>query len=301
MDIALQIGGAVVRLHEPKDYPRLAWPLRPFDLFAAPAGIDPDIQVDISLACPLPEIETGPLLFDSGHGLWKLFESASGLVAESLDTGTLQPRTRALISEDYRTVRAWILPDLQDGQVGWCPMHVFNPIVELCVLSRLAREGGILLHASGLSFHEQGFVFTGPSGAGKSTIAQLFADQGAFVLNDERVIIRRRGRATRVYGTPWVGSGDYAANDSAPLTRLYCIGHAQERHRLDHLSPSKTMSLLLQQAFLPYWDRTAMDNTLEFLASLMTQVPCSGLMFLKQTDVIEVVLHHAPDCSVAVL
>ncbi|WHZ22058.1 MAG: hypothetical protein OJF47_001170 [Nitrospira sp.] len=300
MVIALQIGGSVVRLHEPKDYPHLAWPLRPFDLFAAPAGIDPDIQVDISLACPLPEIETGPLRFDSGHGLWKLFESASGLVAESLDTSTLQPRARALISEDYRTVRAWILPDLQDGQVGWCPMYVFNPIIEICVLSRLAREGAILLHASGLTFQEQGFVFTGPSGAGKSTIAQLFADRGAFVLSDERVIIRR-SPTTRVYGTPWVGSGNYAANDSAPLTALYCISHGEERHRLSLLSPSNTLSLLLQQAFLPHWDRAAMDATLDSLLSLMKEVPCSGLAFLKQTDVIDVIRHQSPACSIAVL
>jgi hypothetical protein len=300
MDITLQIGGTVVRLHEPNDHPRLAWPLHPFDLFAAPAGAEPDIHVDVSLTCPLPEIERGPLRFDSVHGLWKLFDAPSGLVAESLDTNTRQPRTRALISEEYRAVRAWVLPDVQDGQVGWCPMYLINPLIEICFLSRLAREGGILLHAAGLSFHEQGFVFTGPSGAGKSTIAQLFADRGASVFSDERVIIRR-GRTTRVYGTPWVGSGHYAANDSTPLTRLYCIAHGQERHRLGHLSPSKTLSLLLQQAFLPLWDRVAMDATLDVLLLLMKEVPCAGLSFLQQADVVEVIRHHAPDCPVAAL
>jgi len=300
MEIALQIGGAVVRLHESKDSPRLAWPLRPFDLFAAPADSEPDIHVDVSLACPLPEIEKGSLRFDSVHGLWKLFDVPSGLAAESLDTHTLQPRTRALISEDYRTVRAWMLPDFQDGQVGWCPMYLINPLVEICFLSRLAREGGILLHAAGLSFHEQGFVFTGPSGAGKSTIAQLFADQGASVFSDERVIIRP-GRTTRVYGTPWVGSGHYAANDSTPLTRLYCIAHGQDRHRLDHLSPATILSLLLQQTFLPRWDRAAMDATLDCLLLLMKEVPCSGLRFLQQADVVETVRHHASNCAVAAL
>ena len=72
-------------------------------------------------------------------------------------------------------------------------MHLFNPIVEVCLLSRLALDGGLLLHAAGIAVQDQGYVFTGASGTGKSTIAQLFADQGALILSDERVILRQQG------------------------------------------------------------------------------------------------------------
>jgi hypothetical protein len=172
-------------------------------------------------------------------------------------------------------------------------MQLFNPLIEICLLSRLAHDGGLLLHAAGLSFREQGFVFTGASGTGKSTIAELFASQGAAVLSDERLVLRKHGTVFSLYGTPWVGSGNYAANSSAPITGLYCITHGQDQHRLESLTPSKRMTLLLQQAFLPYWDRIALEATLDFLESLTTQVPCYRLAFLRQPDVVDL-LH---DCS----
>ncbi len=287
MQVELQLGGHVIHLREPHDYPLLAWPIRPFDTFLAQPGTRPDFEIDVDVCSTLPELERGPLRFDAAHGNWTVFESDSGLVIESMNPQLLQPRARALLSADYRTVRAWILPEFLLGQVGWSPMHLFNPIVEVCLLSRLALDSGLLLHAAGVSIQDQGYVFTGASGTGKSTIAQLFADQGALILSDERVILRRQEASVTVYGTPWVGSGQYAAQVFRTLTGLYGISHGEHRHRVEPLSSTKTMSLLLQQAFLPHWDRAAMEATLDFLASLTTHVPCFSLAFLKQADLVE--------------
>lgn len=293
MDITLQIGGYGLRLRESYDYPCLAWPMRPFDAFLAQPDSRPDFEIDVEVVSYLPELKRGPLLFDAARGYWTLSESDSGFVIESLSPKLLQPRARALVSTDYRTVQAWILPELLMGQVGWSPMHLFNPIVEVCLLSRIAHDGGLVLHAAGVSIQEQGYVFTGPSGTGKSTISQFFADQGGLILSDERVILRQHGKAFTVYGTPWVGSGQYAAQASRPVTGLYGISHGEHRHRVESLAPTRAMSLLLQQAFLPHWDRVAMETTLDFLALLTAHVPCFSLAFLKQTDVADLLQNHS--------
>ena len=300
MDLTVQIGGYTVRIHEPDNHSCLTWPLRPFDHFLVPSIPSPDMQVDVTVVSPLPDLPTGRLKFDSSHGCWKLFESKTGLLFESLDPKILQPRVRACISDNYRSVRAWILPDLSGGQVGWSPMQLFNPLIEVCLLSRLAREGGILLHASGVSFCEQGYVFTGPSGAGKSTIAEMFADRGATVLSDERVIVRMRGTGFVLFGTPWVGSGQYAANASASMTALYCIQHGQDRHRIDTLKPSTVVTRILQQAFLPHWDRAGVETTLEVLTSLTTTIPCRSLAFLNQLDIVDCLLNRSSELHTAV-
>jgi hypothetical protein len=300
VQIALQLGGQVIHVREPHDYPLLAWPIRPFDTFLAQPGTRPDFEIDVDVCSTLPELKRGPLRFDAAHGYWTVFESDSGLVIESVDPQLLQPRARALLSTDYRTVRAWILPEFLLGQVGWSPMHLFNPIVEVCLLSRLALDSGLLLHAAGVSIQDQGYVFTGASGTGKSTIAQLFADQGALILSDDRVILRRQGAGITVYGTPWVGSGQYAAQASQTLTGLYGISHGEHRHRLELLSQTKTMSLLLQQAFLPHWDRAAMEATLDFLASITAHIPCYSLAFLKQADVINMLQTRSASVEEAV-
>ena len=299
MDLTVRIGGYSIQIHEPDDHPRLIWPLRPFDGFLAPSISTPDLQIDVTVVSPLPDLPPGRLIFDSAHGCWKLFESDTGLFFECLDPKILQPRVRAHVSAEYNTVQAWILPDLEGGQVGWSPMQLFNPLIEVCLLSRLSRDGGLLLHAAGLVFNKQGYIFTGPSGAGKSTIAELFARQGAAVLSDERVILRRQGHTFMLYGTPWVGSGHYAENASAPITALYHISHGQERHHLTPLGSSQAVTLLLQQAFLPHWDRPGLETTLEFLTSLTIQRSCRSLSFLNQPDVVDFVCDHSSTLTMA--
>lgn len=290
MRIDLHIGGYRISLDEPENHPRLAWPMRPFDSFLAQPGSQPDMDVKVTVASHLPAFATGLLRFDAAHGLWKLFESDAGLVFESLSPNTHQPRARALVSEDYRTIRAWILPELQMGQVGWCPMHLFNPLIEACLLSHMAREGTLLLHAAGLFSHEQGYLFTGASGTGKSTIADFFAERGALILSDERIIIRKIAGRFMIHGTPWVGSGNYAANDRSPLTHLYCISHGTGGHKTSAMSPRAVAQELLRQSFLPLWDREALEATTGSIADLVQQVDCQALAPLKSPDIVDYLL-----------
>lgn len=294
MDISISIGGFIIRMSEPKDYPTLAWPLRPFESFVAPSGFPADIHVDVSVVSPLPNFDSPRLRFDAGTGLWKLFDTNDGLAIESLHTFTRQPRVRAAVFDNYRRVHAWILPEYLGGQVGWCPMYLFNPVVEVCFLAHLARTGGILLHAAGLVSQQEGIVFTGPSGAGKSTIARMFADRQASVLSDERVVLRVENESLSLYGSPWVGSGEYAANTSAPLVALYVINHAQDRHRIARIPASTAVSRLLQQSFLPHWDRDCIERSLDFLMSVVSSVPCRSLAFLKQADLVDLVQQQPP-------
>ena len=294
MLIALQLGGSTFHFREPNDYPLLAWPIRPFDAFLAPLDSPPDFQADVTVVSHLPELATGPLRFDAGQGNWKLFESDAGFVIESLSPILLQPRARALVSHDYRTIRSWVLPEIHLGQVGWSPMHLFNPIVEVCLLSRLALDGGLLLHAAGLTVQEEGYIFTGSSGAGKSTIAQFFSNRGALVLSDERLIVRKVADGFRFYGTPWVGSGNYAHNAHASLTQLYCISHGTEQHTISPLSPRAVSQELLRQCFLPLWSRDALETTLATVTDLVRQIHCRALAPLQSPDVVDFVLsqHH---------
>lgn len=287
MKITLELGGYLLVIHESQHYPSLAWPLRPFRPFLAESDRPADIRVDVSLASCLPDLSHGGLRYDAVRGLWKLYEGDAGFAFESLDPHTLRPRLRALVSADYRTIQAWILPEQQTDPMSWCPMHLINPMVEVCFLSRLALDRGMLLHGAGVRNGHTASVFTGPSGAGKSTIANFFAERGAEVFSDERVILRRHTNGWSVYGTPWVGSGAYAANASASLSKVFCIRHGTGAHRQDPLLPRRAIPLLLQQAFLPFWDREAMETSLDTLLSLTQELDCRHLAFLKQTDVVE--------------
>jgi hypothetical protein len=297
MRIDLNIGGYGILIDEPADYPACAWPLLPFDRFIGPSDSPPAITVEVQIVGTLPVLSTGPVRFDACHGLWTLFESDAGLVLDCLDPQTLHPRIRATLAHDFSAVRASVLEQTVEGITGWVPMQVLNPLVELCLVTRVARDGGIVLHSAGVLSPKGGYIFTGPSGAGKSTLSQLFAEGGASVLSDERMIVRRSEGGVVAYGTPWVGSGRYATNASGRVTDLYCIRHGAQSHRIETMSPCAIMSAILQQCFLPHWDREAMDSTLAFLSELIQRVPCRGLAFLKQPDIADYLDHQPANLS----
>ncbi len=248
----------------------------------------PDIVARVTVTKALPTHPKGLLRFDACHGLWQLYETDAGLLLETLDTKTHQPYSRSLINEDFSRIDVWTLGEEMSTAYGWVPMKIFNPVIEVCLLTRLAREGGLLLHSAGVLSRRGGHIFTGASGTGKSTLSSFFAERGASVLSDERMIIRKNGASFVAHGTPWVGSGAYAKNESGPVTGLFCIRQAQ-RHHTEALSPGAALSFILPQCFLPHWDRTAMEATLAFLGDLVLHVPCKSLAFAKHPDVIDFV------------
>jgi hypothetical protein len=288
MRIDLMIGGYRIRLTEALDYPCISWPLHPFGSFIDRSHHHLDIDLAITLVGELPSLSHGPLRFDACHGLWRLYEADAGWLLESLNTKTHQPSARALITKDFSHVDVWTRMEEVGSVRGWIPMKTLNPIVEVCLLTRLAREGGLLLHSAGVLSFTGGYIFTGASGAGKSALSGFFDTRGASVLSDERMIIRKDGGAIVIHGTPWVGSGAYAKNESGLLTELFCVSHGPE-HQIENLPPNAVLSFLLPQCVLPHWDRSAIEATLTFLNDLIGQVPCRRLAFTKHPDVVDYV------------
>ncbi|HXF92165.1 MAG TPA: hypothetical protein VNK46_05370 [Nitrospiraceae bacterium] len=291
MIIEFDIGGYRVRLEERDDCPLISWPANPFAAFviqaAEPLDRHVDLHVTVTLVRALPDFPERSLRFDACHGLWALYESQSGYMLEALDTQTFAPRSRSWIDASFSRVHTWITEQTVEGTSGWSPVQILNPLVEVCLVTRLARDGGVLLHAAGVLTSAGGVTFTGPSGAGKSTLSGWYAARGATVLSDERTILRRHGHGVMLHGTPWVGSGRFAAHNSGPLSRVYCVRHGQDRHSMTPLSAPALFRFLLGQCVLPLWDREGLEGALSFLSELAERVGGADLAFLNTPDVVD--------------
>ena len=288
MKIDLQIGRYGIRLQEAENCVCLDWPLEPFVPFLTQANDQPDIDFTVKVVNHLPEMTHGQLIFDASHGLWKLYEAESGCLLESPNTHTLEPYSRALISRDFSRIEVWVRQHeaLWEQRVAWEPLKIINPIVEVCLTTKLAREGGLLLHAAGVLTEHSGWVFSGPSGAGKSTLSDWFAARGACVVSDERLILRKVAGEILICGTPWPGTGRQAKNRSGLLTALYCIRHGEGAHALRRLPARDAHLFVLRQCFLPHWDRAAMSRTLAFLDELIERIGGFELAFAKNPDIV---------------
>ena len=289
MKIVLQIGRYRIRIQERENYRCFFWPMASFDPFLVKSDEPADLDFTVTVTEHLPDLPRGRLIFDASHGLWKLYEAESGCLLESPDTRTLEPRSRALISRDFSRIEVWVRQHeaLWEQRVAWEPLKIINPIMEVCLTTKLAREGGLLLHAAGVVTEHNGWVFTGPSGAGKSTLSDWFTARGACVLSDERLILRKVAGEILICGTPWAGTGRQAKNRSGPLTALYCIRHGEGAHALRRLPARDVRLFVLRQCFLPHWDRAAMSRTLAFLDELSERIGCFELAFAKNPDIVD--------------
>ncbi|GAB5546486.1 MAG: hypothetical protein SangKO_062460 [Sandaracinaceae bacterium] len=76
------------------------------------------------------------------------------------------------------------------------------------------REGGLVLHATGIAIDESGVLFLGPSGAGKSTAANLCSQASWFAA--DRAIVFPHGGAWYVSGLPGGEDPSLPRADASP-------------------------------------------------------------------------------------
>lgn len=156
----------------------------------------------------------------------------------------------------------------------------------LCSLL-LLREGGFLLHASGIVQNRRAWVFCGPSESGKTTIALLAGKRR--VLNDETVAILKRPRSYVACATPFFGEGGPAMammNTQAPIKGMFFLHQAEQfSHR--QLTAREAIEQAFSQVFLPKRDSTVVSGILGNLADFAGQVPCYNLFFPPRADLWE--------------
>lgn len=294
MKIELQLGELRIRLREGRDRACLYWPQWMFEPFVNNCEGPADIDLEVRVARRLPEIPHGRLIFDACHGLWTLHEAGEGYYLETLNTFSRKPLNRGWLDKEYARGEIWTREQRhqQTGRTGWMPSMLINPVVEVCFLTRLAREGGVLMHAAGVVVNGTGLVFPGTSGTGKSTLSDFYLARGKTVLSDERIIIRKVDNRFFLCGTPWFGTSLAVSGQVAPLDSIYFIRHGSDSHRLRRLSSLEISQLFLRQCFLPHWDREAMTKTVEFLGKLAQQVECYDLAFLKDPTIIDYLHEH---------
>jgi hypothetical protein len=236
----------------------------------------------------------GELLFDSG-GAWRLYESQGRHVYRFFD--------RSFGPAPYK--EAWLDPDLTSGELFLNPAAfpldkpvdaLEFPLDELLFLRLLAARGGIELHACGVVAPSgQGYLFAGQSGDGKTTTARLWEGfPGAAVLSDDRIIVRRGTEGTWwMYGTPWHGEAELAANAKAPLRALLLLERG-ERNALQEVPPAEAVSSLLARSFVPFHDADLMAVTLQLLEDLTLEIPCLRLSFVPDAEAVRFVIESAP-------
>lgn len=160
---------------------------------------------------------------------------------------------------------------------------------ELIVRAVIQRKKGILFHSSGIDDNGKGIVIAGHSGEGKSTQSRYWNGvKGALIMNEDRVAIRETDKGYISYGTPWGGTANIARNHKVPLSAIILI-QKSKTNKIEKLSPSEALPLLMVRSFFPYWDEKLASLAVSNLNSLVSKIPVSRLHCYPGPEVVEIV------------
>lgn len=96
--------------------------------------------------------------------------------------------------------------------------------------NKILDYGAMMLHASAVAVDNEAYLFSASSGTGKSTHTRLWLEkfgERAFILNDDKPIIRILNDGIYAYGAPWCGSSDIGRNAKVPLKAICFIERAE--------------------------------------------------------------------------
>lgn len=158
------------------------------------------------------------------------------------------------------------------------------PVDEYVVARRLAREDGVVLHASALLWNGGAYLFVGHSGAGKSTTALNAMTLGAMVLSDDRTIVTlgADGAAT-AWGSPWHGSLRRAHNASAPVRGIFVLSHA-DADSVSALAAREAVGEIFVRVILPSPDPRDVERAFDTVHALARRVPTAALRQRPTSD-----------------
>ena len=245
--------------------------------FCAAGGEPPLAEVPVDVVRGAVAPPAGEPLWRAGDH-WAVWADGADLVFR---VGLRAPASAQRSCRDARDLaRAELALPATAWADGVCEAPLRYPLDQILSWGLLARLGGALLHAAVAVKDGRGRVFTGRSGAGKSTISALLRDAGWRILNDDRVVVFRRGGEWRVAGTPWHGSGRFAEAAEVPLDGIHFLGKSAEC-RSEDLSAAQARLALLDVAAVPWFEETWAQGILDGLDRLTREVEIARFHFPK--------------------
>ncbi len=224
-------------------------------------------------------------VFDSGT-TWSSYRCKGKYILQdcSLEPPS-SPQTLMVIEPDFRSGEIYMSNDDSLHSPSYAMRH---PLDQVLLINLLSLGRGVLFHACGINDKGYGYLFPGNSTHGKSTMARIWSEDGTTVLNDDRIVVRRKDGRFWIYGTPWFGDAKTCSPEKASLEKIFFLKHAR-KNMLKKLNSLDAVSRLIVCSFPTLWDKKGMEFTLKFCAELAQRIPCYELGFVPDESVLDVV------------
>jgi len=189
----------------------------------------------------------------------------------------------AFLDETYSHWKVYSKPDSN------CALYPLTyPYGPLVMHYLTVKSDAVMIHASCIFDGNKGRIFTGFSGNGKSTMSKLWADAGNLVINDDRLIIRKRDEVFYAYNTPMFYKDK---SKKSALDAIYFISHSPV-NKVKQLSGALAVSKVLAFCIQNNFEQKLINNHLDFLSDLCLHIPVYELGFVPDSSVVKFILDN---------
>jgi hypothetical protein len=163
------------------------------------------------------------------------------------------------------------------------------PMAPLMWYVLTTEEPMLLIHASGLTDGNTGRIFAGFSGVGKSTMASIWQSNGAEVINDDRLLIKKeKDGSWRMYNTPMY----YQAHPkSAALQHIYFPFHSPS-NTIENLTGAKAIAQLLAFTIHHGYDAQHLLHHSHITEQLLQSISAAKLGVVPTDAIIDFIKSH---------
>ncbi len=271
----------------------------------------PDIRIKVKLVEKLPALGTASPVFVTFHHLekrenWRLYKRGNQYL---FFCPLADKRQLMVINRDFSRVTAYVGPSCQLGMRSRQGMHavkarfgediwsiadlIYDFLQVLMINYLAAHNRGVFTHAVGIEdVGGRGMLFCGKSGAGKSTTAALWhAHSKARVLNDDRIIVIRRGSRYLMHCSPWFGTYEgYLTGKPRPaeLTDLFLLEQRPHNSAV-RIKAAEGFARFYPALFPAFWEKRCLQSTSRFCLRLLKDIGCWRLGFVKNRSMISFV------------
>ena len=263
-----------------------------YDHFVERATEKSDYDLTINCYSDLPDniIPKAAPLFSARQDqqlLWRIYSSHNKLlfvVYNQEKSDTIQQI--AFFDEKIAKWEVYARHFTDSSTKLFCPLQY--PMGPLIMYYLTTNQPSIMIHASGVFDGEKGRIFSGFSGVGKSTLAKIWKSNGATIINDDRLIIRKLNNQWKIFNTPMFYKDTYK---SAPLQAIFLPFHSPENN-IEKLSAVKAVSSLLPFCIQHNYKKEFMANHLDFITELCSELNVYKLGVVPNKSIINFIKTH---------
>ncbi len=198
---------------------------------------------------------------------------------------------QAFLKKDQSNIDIYIKPRLNIkrdiSEVTIDPL--IHPLGSLLLIYLFLWNRGLLIHGSAVNYNNNTYLFTGVSGIGKSTMARLWKEYGADIINDDRLILKPGDKEVMVYNSPMP---HYAQQSKEGTLKGIFLLKQEKYNYIKPVNGIEAFARVLGNCIQQFYSSDMIKTHLSILESIVCSVPVYEVGFLPTKDIVLNILEY---------